>query len=126
VPDDLDGLTASIRDSTTRLDDAVRSGALERPLKLGENAMPGEMALSMILWEYIVHGWDLAVATGQEWTPSTEACEASLQFAPAMLTDDFQGEGKPFGPRVDVADDAPALDRLLGLSGRDPGWSPAS
>ena len=65
VPDDVDGLVASVRDSTARLDAAVRAGALDRPLKLGGNAMPGEMALSMILWEYVVHGWDLAAATGQ-------------------------------------------------------------
>ncbi len=37
---------------------------------------------------------------------------------------DFQGEGKAFGPRVDVADDAPPLDQLLALSGRDPRWRP--
>ncbi|MHA3702587.1 TIGR03086 family metal-binding protein [Jatrophihabitans sp. YIM 134969] len=126
VPDDVDGLVDSVRDSTVRLATAVRDGALERELKLGGNGLPGDVALSMILWEYVVHGWDLAAATGQRWAPSDEACEASLQFAPAMLTDEFQGEGKPFGPPVPVPDDAPALDRLLGLSGRDPGWSPAS
>jgi hypothetical protein len=31
--------------------------------------MPGEMALNMILWEYQIHGWDLARATGQDWRP---------------------------------------------------------
>ena len=80
--------------------------------------MPGDMALSMILWEYQVHGWDLAVATGQPWAPAEAGLEASLEFAPMMLTDDYQGEGKPFAPRVPVADDAPALDRLVALSGR--------
>jgi hypothetical protein len=29
-----------------------------------------------------------------------------------------------FGPPVAVADDAPELDRLIGLTGRDPAWSP--
>jgi hypothetical protein len=43
-----------------------------------------------------------------------------------MLTADYQGEGKPFAPRVPVADDAPALDRLVALSGRDPGWARAN
>lgn len=124
VADDVDGQTKAVDEAGSRLVDAVRDGAVERPLKLGESAMPGDMALSMILWEYVVHGWDLATATGQPWSPSEQACEASLGFAPAMLTDDYQGEGKPFGPRVTVPDDAPALDRLLGLSGRDPSWTP--
>jgi hypothetical protein len=29
-----------------------------------------------------------------------------------------------YGPVVPVADDAPAFDRLLGQTGRDPGWRP--
>jgi uncharacterized protein (TIGR03086 family) len=87
--------------------------------------MPGELALGMILWEYQMHGWDLARATGQAFSPPAAAAEESLGFAPGMLTDDYQGEGKPFAPRVDVPASAPPLDRLLGLSGRDPGWRPA-
>lgn len=107
-----------------QLDSAVRSGAGERSLSLGESAMPGDMALSMILWEYLVHGWDLARATGQPWRPDPQAAAAALDFAPGMLTPDYQGEGKAFGPPVPVPDSAPAMDRLLGLSGRDPGWAP--
>ncbi len=113
---------AEVRAAAGLLDRAVHGGAAERPLWLGDSAMPGDLALSMILWEYLVHGWDLARATGQRWSPPTEAAEESLVFAPAMLTDDYQGEGKAFGKPVSVPGDAPPLDRLLGLSGRDPGW----
>jgi len=101
---------------------AVRGGAAARPLKLGDAAMPGEMALGMILWEYQVHGWDLARATGQPWHPPAAAAEQSVIFAPTMLTDDYQGEGKMFAQPVAVPQDAPPLDRLLGLSGRRPDW----
>lgn len=114
---------AAVRESAATLDRALAAGAATRPLVLGEAAMPGEMALSMILWEYQVHGWDLAVATGQSWSPAADGLEASLGFAPMMLTDDYQGEGKPFAPRVAVAEDAPALDRLVAISGRDPRWA---
>ena len=116
---------AEVRSAADRLGQALRDGAAQRPLRLGEAAMPGEMALGMILWEYQVHGWDLARATGQKWSPPTDAAQASLSFAPAMLTDDYQGQGKAFAPPVDVPAGAPPLDRLLGLSGRDPAWSPA-
>jgi len=113
---------AEVRAAAATLDAALRAGAAARPLRLGDSAMPGDMALAMILWEYQVHGWDLARATGQPWSPPTAATEESLAFAPNMLTPDYQGEGKAFAPRVPVAAGAPPLDRLLGLSGRDPGW----
>jgi uncharacterized protein (TIGR03086 family) len=115
---------AEVRSAAARLDRALRGGAAARPLRLGEAAMPGELAAGMILWEYQVHGWDLALATGQRWCPPPGASEASLRFAPAMLTEDYQGEGKAFAAPVGVPATAPPLDRLLGLSGRDPGWSP--
>jgi uncharacterized protein (TIGR03086 family) len=115
---------ATVRDSATKLDQAVRDGGGERPLFIGESSMPGDLALSMILWEYLVHGWDLARATGQPWQPADAACLAAYEFAPGMLPPDFQGPGKAFGDPVEVDADAPALDRLLGLSGRDPNWQP--
>jgi len=46
------------------------------------------------------------------------AAEQSLSFAPTMLTDDYQGEGKMFAEPTAVL----PLDRLLGLSGRRPDW----
>jgi len=113
---------AEVRAAAATLDAAIRAGAAARPLRLGDSAMPGDLALSMILWEYQVHGWDLARATGQPWSPPAAAIQESLAFAPNMLTPDYQGEGKAFAPRVPVAAGAPPLDRLLGLSGRDPGW----
>ena len=119
APDDA---AAAVRAAAGTLDRALRAGAAARPLRLGDSAMPGDLALGMILWEYQVHGWDLARATGQPWSPPAEAALESLSFAPAMLTDDYQGDGKAFGKPVTVPEQAPPLDRLLGLSGRDPGW----
>jgi len=119
VPADPAG---EVRTCAQRLDRAIRAGAADRPLRLGASEMPGELALGMILWEYQVHGWDLARATGQPWAPAEAAARESLAFAPGMLTEDYQGEGKAFGVPVPVAPDAAPFDRLLGLCGRDPGW----
>lgn len=111
-----------VRELAARLDAALSDGAASRPLRIGEAEMPGEMSLQMILWEYQMHGWDLARATGQAWSPNEDGVLASLAFAPNMLTSDYQGEGKSFAPRIDVPDTAPAIDQLAGLSGRDPNW----
>ncbi len=128
---DIDGYTApadaeqEVLTAADRLRQALQAGAADRPLRLGESAMPGELALGMILWEYQVHGWDLARATGQPWSPPEAAARESLSFAPGMLSDEYQGEGKPFGKPVDVPADASPLESLVALSGRDPDWQPA-
>lgn len=114
-----------IRDAARTLTAAVRAGAAERPLAIGGSAMPGDLALSMILGEYLVHGWDLAVATGQPWTPDDDAADAARRFLTGMITPDTRGPDGWFGHEVPVADDASALERLLGLAGRDPGWAAA-
>jgi len=108
-----------VRRNAARLAEAL-PGALAHPLSIGDSAMPGDMAASMILWEYQVHGWDLAQAAGLPWSPDVDGLEASLMFAPNMLTPDFQGEGKIFGPAVDVPAEASAMDRLAAMSGRRP------
>lgn len=118
APVDPAATADAVHAAADQLDEALRDGAAARPLWLGDAQMPGELALGMILWEYQVHGWDLAVATGQHWAPPAAAVAESLAFAPGMLSEDYQGEGKTFGPRVMVSEDAPALHRLLGLSGR--------
>ncbi len=114
---------AEVRRAAESLVGALRGGAAQRPLWLGEHSMPGEIALGMILWEYQVHRWDLARATGQEWSPPVAAVEESLAFAPAMLTPDYQGEGKAFAPPVVIPGSSSALHHPLGLSGRDPEWT---
>lgn len=116
---------AEVRSASDTMAAALRDGAASRPMYLGESSMPGELALGMILWEYQMHGWDLARATGQPWSSPAAAAEESLLFAPGMLTPEYQGEGKAFAAPVSVPDTAPAFDRLLGLSGRDPAWKPA-
>lgn len=107
-----------------RLDAAVAAGAAERPLVIGGQGMPGDMALSMILGEYLVHGWDLATATGQLWRPAEKAVVAAHEFLQGMVTPEYRGPGGMFGPEVPVDTDAAPLPRLLGFTGRDPEWTP--
>jgi uncharacterized protein (TIGR03086 family) len=85
--------------------------------------LPGDVAGLVALDELVVHGWDIAIATGEPYAPADAEIEAAMSFVAGF---DVPRDGTLFGPIVEVPDDAPALDRLLGLTGRDPSWRPAA
>ena len=73
--------------------------------------------------ELIVHGWDLARATGQPYAGDPEALEAARGFLAMFASPDAPaGPDVPFGPARPLADDAPLLDQVLALAGRDVAW----
>ncbi|MDQ1039474.1 uncharacterized protein (TIGR03086 family) [Streptomyces sp. V3I8] len=74
--------------------------------------------------ELVVHGWDLAVATGQGYVPDAAALEAAYRMPAASVGD--PSRGSIFGPVVPVPEGAPLLDRVIGPSRRDPGWGPTT
>ncbi|MER6753556.1 TIGR03086 family metal-binding protein [Micromonospora echinofusca] len=84
--------------------------------------LPQETVGTMVLLDLTVHAWDLAVATGQPYRPAPEVlpplyalCE---QMGPAA-----REQGVFAAPVGMSSSDAPEIDRLLALTGRDPGWS---
>src|SRR6266581_4808384 len=91
----------------------------------GAADLPGEVAGLVALDEVVVHGWDVARATGQPYE-----CDASSLEAVHAFVSQFSEPGQEaarsglFGPVVEVPDEAPLLDRVIGLTGRDPAWSP--
>ena len=87
----------------------------------GGMEMPAEVVGLVALDELVVHGWDIAVATGQVYEPAPEEVDAAMGF---VVSFEAPRDGTLFGPIVPVADGAPPLDRLLGLTGRDPAWRP--
>jgi uncharacterized protein (TIGR03086 family) len=73
--------------------------------------------------ELIVHGWDLARATGQPYAGDPEALDAARGFLAMFASPDAPaGPDVPFGPARPLADDAPLLDQVLALAGRDLDW----
>lgn len=98
--------------------------AWEGDTKAGGVVAPAAIMGQVAMNEMLIHGWDLARATGQSYDTDDASAEVSLGLLSASADDD-SGEGM-FGPVVTVPDDAPPLDRALGLSGRDPSWSPPS
>jgi uncharacterized protein (TIGR03086 family) len=73
--------------------------------------------------ELVVHGWDLAVSTGQSYQPVAENLQACWELV-SNFPDDPQLRAGLFGPRVPIPNDAPLLDRTLAYAGRDPHWTP--
>ena len=85
--------------------------------------LPGEVAGIFALDEVVVHGWDLAAATGQRIAFDEALLVPLHEFLTAAVARQPDGSPGLFGPPVAVPAGAPLLDRVLGLTGRDPNWS---
>jgi uncharacterized protein (TIGR03086 family) len=90
---------------------------------IGPSETPSVVIGDMIVAELVVHGWDLAQATGQRHDPPADLL-TYLHDSVAAGAEQGRAMGV-YGPEVEVAADAPTLHRILGLTGRDPAWSPA-
>jgi uncharacterized protein (TIGR03086 family) len=86
---------------------------------------PAGMVALVVADELAVHGWDLARATGQPYDCDPAVLDAALSFLGQFASPDAPaGPQVPFGPSRPQPADAPLLDRVVALAGRDPGWSP--
>jgi uncharacterized protein (TIGR03086 family) len=90
--------------------------------RAGSFDLPGGIAGLVATDELVVHGWDLARATGQRYEPDPAALRVCHDFLAASVDD--PGRGAIFGPVVTVGPEASLLARAVGLSGRDPEWAP--
>jgi uncharacterized protein (TIGR03086 family) len=90
---------------------------------LGFANVPTRIIGEKTLLEYVVHGWELARATGQAFTVDPEAAATALRVVQA--TAEESRRAGMFGPEVAVPADADDFARALGASGRDPGWTAA-
>ncbi|MGW6597609.1 TIGR03086 family metal-binding protein [Streptomyces sp. NPDC055036] len=108
--------------------------AWEGGTRVGGVDLPGAVAGLVALNEVQIHGWDLARSTGLPYAPAEASLRASLAVLappPAAGSGDSGDADDPgpaadsvFGPPVTVPEDAPLLDRVIGLSGRRPDWRP--
>jgi uncharacterized protein (TIGR03086 family) len=115
-----DEITANLAE----LEEAWRDPAAYRGVTMaGPIEMPGGAAALVALDEVVVHGWDLARATGQPFDVDDASAAACLSFVESF---DVPAEesGGLFGPPVPVPDDADPLPRLIAATGRDPSWTP--
>ncbi|MBA8823914.1 uncharacterized protein (TIGR03086 family) [Saccharopolyspora lacisalsi] len=109
---DLDTLVAAWREPS----------AWQGEAEAGGFTMPSTELATVVLDELVLHGWDLARATGQSFTATDHDVAICTGFAAAMSTPDtLDSREGLYGPTVDTGTDPAPLDALLGLAGRDPG-----
>lgn len=97
----------------------TQPGVVDRVYQAPMGPAPGAMLLQVRIGELLVHGWDLAHATGQPAAALLPADLAEQQLAvwQARLGDGPR-DGAPIAPAQPVADEAPAIDRLAAYFGR--------
>lgn len=102
-----------------------RDGVAEREYDgyFGRTTIAATMA-DFYGWDLVIHGSDVARATGQLWTISDEDATAMHATADSW-GDALYSEGVCSSP-VPVPDDASVTDRLLARLGRDPQWRPST
>ncbi|WP_448628712.1 TIGR03086 family metal-binding protein [Geodermatophilus sp. URMC 64] len=110
---------AAYRASADELLAAFRGpGVLERTHTVPAGTLPGPAVLHLRIVETLVHGWDLARATGRPAPFPDPLVEPELAFSRDLLGRLPEGR-QPFAASQEAPDDAPAIDRLAALLGRD-------
>jgi uncharacterized protein (TIGR03086 family) len=97
----------------------ARPEAWEGMTRIGGMDSPGDSAGAVALEETVVHGWDLARATGQAFdVPDAELDVVAGFFG--SFPDEARGEA--FGLPADAPDGASRLEQAVAQAGRDPAW----
>jgi uncharacterized protein (TIGR03086 family) len=92
-------------------------GALERTYIAPIGPAPGSVLLNVRITEALVHGWDIAQATGQPARLPDDLAEHVLAFSRWQLEDRLPRTGR-FADAQSVVEGAPAIERLVAYLGR--------
>ncbi|MFE2553102.1 TIGR03086 family metal-binding protein [Streptomyces sp. NPDC059355] len=92
-------------------------GALQRRMPLPGGGSGPRLA-DLHLLEAVLHGWDLATATGQDRAGDPDAVEAVFRTWYGNHPDEIRPQAAMFGSSEAAPEDAPALDRLAAYFGR--------
>ena len=107
-------------DASAKEADAAFSlpGAMERPVGVSYGPVPAEVYAGHRFVDVLIHGWDLAQATGQDATLDPELVDACWSVINPQM-ELLRGSGM-FGDQLDVPDDADSQTKLLATLGRRP------
>ena len=112
-------------DYAAQLDKAVGAwsdpAAWQRNLNVMGTPTPAADVAALLIVEMVLHGWDIAKASGQDY-----ACRdnvAAVVFRTVEANSELFRQYQGFAEPIPVPASASVLDRALGMSGRDPGWT---
>lgn len=116
VPD-LGDVLAGFGPALSDLGAAVSApGALDATIATPFGDVSGDWFARYIVLDGLVHGWDMATATGQPYDPPDELVAAVDAFARASLSD-LRGDGAFSDPVAPPANASP-IERLAAFTGR--------
>ena len=103
------------------LDDLLASmkapGALDKTIAAPFGEVPGEVFARFVALDGVVHGWDIATATGQAYDPPAAIVADAEGFAREALGDDMR-DGDTFKVATEVPADATPIEKLVAFTGR--------
>jgi uncharacterized protein (TIGR03086 family) len=102
----------------TSLLGAWRQKGVDGTIKTRIGEFPTTWAVGQHLADVAVHAWDLATATHQSTRLDPEVARVALDWAHGALKPELRGQA--FGPEVEVPENAPIYERLVGFFGRNP------
>jgi uncharacterized protein (TIGR03086 family) len=97
---------------------AWRRRGLGGSVAVGRSTLPAGLAAEIIPMELLVHGWDMARATGSQIEVPAEVASHVLDCARSLVTPDKRG--RSFAAEVPAGPSATALERLIAFTGRQP------
>ena len=96
---------------------AVQSeGALDQTINTPGGATPGHVFARLVALDGLVHGWDLASATGQTWPLPDDLIEEIDGFARQAITVQMR-DGDAWDAEQTASPEATPMQRLIAFSG---------
>jgi uncharacterized protein (TIGR03086 family) len=105
-------------EALTGLAEAMHSpGALDRTIAAPFGDVPGQAFARFVVLDGLVHGWDLAVATGQSYEPPDALVAAVDDFAREAIVPAMR-DAEMFAAPAEYPADATPIERLVAFTGR--------
>jgi uncharacterized protein (TIGR03086 family) len=120
VPTDVADRPDVVERAGTALGDLIAAvnapGALDTTVVAPFGEVPGEVFARFVVLDGLVHGWDIATATGQPYDPPDQLVAEVEAFAREAIGDEMRGD--MFAAEVTAPADAQPIERLAALTGR--------